>query len=146
MPIDEFIIQNYCLIDDLYKKCIQNPLRQRGPAPKLSDAEVITMEIVGEWMGYHHDKAIYRYFQQHWKHFFPNIPDRSRFLTQGANLWAVKQMIHQEIIKMMGSGLNNIHIVDGFPIKTCVLTRVKRSKVFKGIAAYGFCASKEDAP
>jgi hypothetical protein len=36
------------LVDEMLKKVLKNKLRQRGPCRKLSDAEVITMEIVGE--------------------------------------------------------------------------------------------------
>jgi hypothetical protein len=52
MPIDEFIIYTYCVVDDYFKKIISHhgPLRQRGEKPKLSDPEVITMEIVGEYL------------------------------------------------------------------------------------------------
>ncbi|MHB9139200.1 MAG: hypothetical protein ACYC4Q_07340 [Victivallaceae bacterium] len=32
----------------MVKKVAKNNIRQRGSAPKLSDAEVITMKIVGE--------------------------------------------------------------------------------------------------
>jgi len=36
-------------------------LRTRGFAPRLSDSEVITMEIVGEFLGYEGDEAIWDY-------------------------------------------------------------------------------------
>ena len=39
--------------------------------PKLTDADVITMEIVGEFMGKDHDKGIWRYFRNHWHGGFP---------------------------------------------------------------------------
>ena len=40
---------------------LQKPLRQRGTVPKLSDSEVITMELVGEWCGLYRDTAIQKY-------------------------------------------------------------------------------------
>ncbi|MGA8165417.1 MAG: NAD(P)/FAD-dependent oxidoreductase, partial [Waddliaceae bacterium] len=43
----------------------------------LTNGEVITMEIVGEFLGKDCDKTIWEYFKSHWKHFFPNIPDCS---------------------------------------------------------------------
>tara|TARA_B100000614_G_C14422579_1_gene442601 strand:- start:599 stop:787 length:189 start_codon:yes stop_codon:yes gene_type:complete len=52
----------------------------------LSDAEVLTMEIAGEYMGYGSDKAIWFYFLEHWSHFFPKIACRTRFTRQNANL------------------------------------------------------------
>ena len=37
----------------------------------------------------------------------------------------------------------DIRLIDGFPIDVVVRTRAPRSKVFKGEADYGFCASKK---
>jgi len=51
-----FLIAVYCFIDDWLK---DKRLPRRGPQPKLSDAEVLTMEIMGEFLGLDTDKAIY---------------------------------------------------------------------------------------
>ena len=53
-PEAEFIINVFCLINDLFQHLFSTPLRIRGYEPTLSDSEVITIEIVGEWLG--HDK------------------------------------------------------------------------------------------
>jgi len=143
MPLDEFIIQIFCLTDDLYKKIVKTPLRQRGPAPKLTDSEVITIEIVGEWLGFDDDQAIWRYIKLHWLDFFPHLPDRSRFTTQAANLWAIKQQLHQAMLVKLGHQPHGVHLVDGFPIQVCHLTRAHKSRVFRGAAAFGYCASKD---
>ena len=74
MPVEEFIINIFCLIDDLYNTVVTRPLRSRGTPPKLSDSEVIAMELAGEWLGHHTDKAIYEYFKKHWMHLFPKLP------------------------------------------------------------------------
>jgi hypothetical protein len=48
MDLSTFIVAVFCLIDDRIKdRCV----RRRGSAPKLSDSEVLTMEIVGEFLG-----------------------------------------------------------------------------------------------
>ena len=45
MPLEDFIINVYCLIDNLWIKIMgEQKLRKRGFPPKLSDVEVITME------------------------------------------------------------------------------------------------------
>ncbi len=48
MGLSTFIVAVLRLMDDRLKD--RGPLRQRGPAPKLSDAEVLTIEIVGEFL------------------------------------------------------------------------------------------------
>jgi len=49
VDLNIFIIGVFCLTDDWMSS--QGPVRQRGPSPKLSDSEVITMEIVAEFLG-----------------------------------------------------------------------------------------------
>ena len=71
MSIDEFIITVFCLIEDQLGSLLNGKkLRQRGFETKLTDSEGITMEIVGEFLGFDQDKAIWQYFRQHWGHFF----------------------------------------------------------------------------
>ena len=67
MSIEDFIITVYCLVDAKFKKVIKKTsLRRRGFDPKLSDSEVITMDIVGEFLGKDTDTSIWRYFKEHW--------------------------------------------------------------------------------
>ena len=40
-------------------------LKSRGFRPELCNSEVITMEIVGEFLSYDTDKAIWTYFKTH---------------------------------------------------------------------------------
>jgi hypothetical protein len=39
------------------------------------------------------DKDLYGYFRAHYRHFFPRLMDRTLFVRQAANLWAVKAAI-----------------------------------------------------
>ena len=73
MTLEDFIINTYCFVDDYLKQTNLIHLRKRGESPSLSDAEVITMEIVGEYLGHGFDKRIWSYFKEHWRHFFPKI-------------------------------------------------------------------------
>lgn len=136
------IIAMYCKIDDIIKWNGLSQLRRKGFAPKLSDSEVITMEIVGEFLGLHEDKAIHSYFSRHWRPLFPDISHRTTFLRQAANLWHVKQVIQVILSRELGGYDDNIHIADGFPLPICGFRRAPGSKLFKGLAEYGHCASK----
>jgi hypothetical protein len=68
-------------------------LRERGPLPKLADSEVITMEIVGTYLGLSQDQEVFDYFCRHSAQFFPEMArvDRTTFVRQAANLWAVER-------------------------------------------------------
>lgn len=143
MLIDEFIISVYCCVEHFFNKVLgSSKLRQRGFAPKLTDIEVLTIEIVGEFLGLETDKQIWEYFKRHWNQWFPNLPCRTTFVRQSSNLWQVKQMIQKEFSMSLRALDDNLHIIDGFPIPTCHFARARRGKLFKGEAGYGRCMSK----
>jgi IS5 family transposase len=143
LPLDEFIIFVYCCITDRLNAMTEGkPLRKRGFSPVLTDAEVITMEIVGEFLGIDTDKGIWEYFRRHWRHFFPALGCRTTFVRQAANLWCCKIMLQEKIAKELVAVTDPIHIVDGFPVPVCNIKRAFSSEIFQGEAAYGFCASK----
>ena len=109
MPVEQFITCMFCLIDGLYISLVTRSLRKRGTPPKLSNSEAIAIEITGEWLGFHSDKDIWKYFKQHWSHLFPKLPDRSQFVGQTVNLWVVKQQMHQHLVKLSGADTADIH-------------------------------------
>jgi len=144
MPIEDFIINVYCCVADTYPQLVKQPLRSRGFQPKLTDSELITMELIGEFMGQDEDKGIWRYFRNHWHHWFPNLGSRSNFVKQSAALYTVKQEMLFYFSKQLGVFNDQIHMVDGFPIPVCKITRSGRSHNFKGEANYGYCAAKDE--
>src|SRR4029453_4485178 len=103
MDRDEFIITVYCLVCEHYqaiKKIF--PVRHGGFAPALSDEEVITMEICGEYFKLATHKDLFGYFRAHYRHFFPQLRDRSLFVRQAANLWRIKALIQQRLTSVSG--------------------------------------------
>jgi hypothetical protein len=119
-------------------------LRQRGFAPTLSDSEVITLEVVGEFLGLETDMQIWRYGRRHWRGWFPGLGSRTAFAKQAANLWVLKQRLHQRLITDLGAIADPIQVVDGFPLPVCVITRAPRCRVFAGQVNHGYCAAKRE--
>ena len=145
MPIEEFIIAVFCCIDTLVReRTATRPFRQRGFAPHLSDSEVFTMEIVGEFVGLDTDKQIWRYFRQHWAAWFPRLGARSTFVRHAANLWAVKQMLLGQLAQRLGAYTATGPLVDGFPMPMCHRAHAKRGTMFRDVATGGYCATKEE--
>ena len=81
-----------------------NKIRTRGEPPSLSDSEVITLEIVGEYLGYGSDKAIWSYFKNHWKHYFPDMSCRTSFSRQCANCYELKKNLQQAVSNVLSRG------------------------------------------
>jgi hypothetical protein len=145
MPIEDFIIEVYCLVEVYLKKLLKGKrLRQSGPTPDLTDAEVITMEIVGEFIGHHEDKAIWNYFKWHWLTWFPKLGSRKTFVKQAAHLWHVKEKLQELLAIDMQAFDDTIHFFDGFPLPVCRFKRAGYSTSFRGDASYGYCASKAE--
>ena len=144
MDRDTFIIAVYCLVVEHYQALTAHrPLRHGGFAPKLSDEEVITMEICGEYFKLSTDKDIWEYFRTHYDHFFPTLGDRTLFGRQAANLWQLKAAIQQRLTHVSGQAYDPIQPIDTLPLPICVYTRSRRDRCFKPYADYGYCAAKD---
>lgn len=143
--IDEFIITVYCEVDEALKILTsEQPIRSRGFAPALSDAELIAMEVIAEFQGIDRDKTIWQYFSRHWRDWFPNLPSRSSFVRQSANLWQYKQQIQHQIAEKLNAFEDEVHLIDGLPMQLCCLTYAARCQSFQGVASYGYCAAKDE--
>ena len=144
MPLEDFIITVFCWVEEHQDSLIgDHPLRQRGFAPKLTDSEVITMEVIGEFLGIDTDVGIWKYFNRHWPSWFPALGSRTPFAQQAANLWAIKQQLHQQLLIELGAVADPIHIADSCPMPVCGLTRAPRCLWFPDVAGYGYCAAKK---
>jgi hypothetical protein len=144
MPIEDFIIHVFCGVEQSYQEIIgEVRLRRRGFEPKLSDSELIAMEIAGEFLGIDTDKGIWKYFRTPRQRWFPQLGSRANFVKQSANLWAVKQHLLQRLSVNLGGFSAPIHIVDGFLMPVCLFVRVPQSQCFKGSATFGYCAMKK---
>lgn len=141
--IEEFIIAVFCCVDDLFQVVTEGKaIRRGGFAPALSDAEVLTMEIVGEYQGIATDKGIWQYFRHHWLGWFPKLSSRTSFVRQAANLGQYKALLQQHLAERLGAFAATVHLIDGFPMAVCEFRRAHFCRRFRGEAGYGHCASK----
>src|SRR5215211_7179156 len=136
MDLSTFIITVFCLIDDQLKDL--GRLRERGPAPTLYDSEVLTIEVVGEFLGLDEDTELFAYFRRHYAHFFPNLRcvHRTTFTRQAANLWKVKELLWRELLICVPHD-PTFAICDSMPLPVCLFARAYRCSRFKGEAAFG---------
>jgi hypothetical protein len=144
MPLENFIITVFCWVEEQVSLVIGGQrLRQRGFAPQLTDSEVITIEVVGEFLGLDTDVGIWKYFSRHWPSWFPELGSRTAFAQQAANLWVVKQRLHQQLLIDLGAATDPIRLVDGCPMPVCVLARAPQCRLFPEAADVGYCAAKK---
>src|SRR5215208_7857642 len=136
MDITTFMIAVYCLIED---QIADLRLRKRGPQPTLRDSEVLTMEVVGEFLGIDTESNIFTHFRRHYADWFPGLQKitRTAFTRQAANLWKVKQELWQKLAHCIAPD-PYISIVDSFPVPVCRFARARYARSFREAATYGY--------
>ena len=138
--MEEALILLYLLVDDDYRMVtFGGRLRQRGPE-ELSDVEVLTMEIFGEQQGCHDDASIHRYFDGHWRHFFPKLGSYQAFARQCAALSVIKQRILEHSL----SGRRRHSPSRRLPDPDLSELPGNRCRTFRDVAAWGYCATKQE--
>jgi len=142
MDLELFITAVFCGIDDFVRQyTTQHTLRQRGPEPTLADSEVLTIEVVGEFLGLDTDQGLHAYFRRHFAALFPRLATvhRTTFLRQAANLWGLKAALWQQL----GTEAEQdaaVTLIDSLPVPVCRFARAHRCRLFAGCAAFGYDA------
>src|ERR671928_711857 len=140
MDLETLIIVVFRVVDDLVRDlCRDRRLRQRGPTPVLADSEVLTVEIVGEFLGLDTDRGLHAYFRRHFGHLFPRLREvhRTTFLRQAANLWAVKLALWRHLAAAARRD-PALALIDSLPVPVCRFARAYRCRAFRGLAAFGY--------
>ncbi len=144
MDRTDFSITVYLLVCEHYQAITAHyPLRRGGFAPALTDEEVITIEICGEYFKLATDEDLFDHFQAQYQAWFPHLRDRSLFVRHAANLWQVTALIQQRLTIVRGQATDPVQVIDTLPLPVCTLTRAPRDRCFKPEADYGYCAAKD---
>jgi hypothetical protein len=139
VPPQDLLLQVFCLIDDELKALNLPPWRGRGPNPTLADAEVITIELVGEFWGLDRDAAIVRHFRAYHAAEFPGLArvSRTTFARQAANLWWVKERLRERLASWLAAG-QPVWLADSLPVEACKFARARFCQRLRGLADYGY--------
>ena len=90
LDADTVLTAVYCVVDDLYRATLAEgkPVR-RGPKPRLSDSEVLTLAVLAQWQPDRSERAFVRYAVRHWRSSFPGLLTQSAFNRRVRDLWGV---------------------------------------------------------
>jgi len=118
------------------------PWRPRiGLAPRISDAELITLAVMQALLEQHNERRWIRYARTHLRHLFPTIPQQSGYNKRLRRLSATMQAVIAYLAADTGLWEDDVWVADSTPVE-CGRSRetVKRSDL-AGFAEYGYCAS-----
>lgn len=129
------------IISKLYNVVVPKTVKNRKnkEKAKMSDVEIISIYLIIQCLGFSINKG-YHFLKKN----FPNLVnyiERSRFNRLVNSLMNVIRTIRRNFIKFQHSIYK---IIDSFPLTTSKFGRAYFSKLFKGIASYGYCASKKE--
>lgn len=68
---------------------LQDALQRPGPAPRLTDSELVTIAIYQELIGEPREDQFLRLQQASLLPFFPGLNERSRYHRRKRDLWSV---------------------------------------------------------
>ncbi len=128
-------IDDFCQDFELWASSQQLPLPpRRGPEPRLSASEIMTIVIHFHQQGYRDFKSFYqKHVRKHLRHEFPELVSYSRFVELMPRLLLVLCAYLQN---RFGS-CTGIAFVDSTPLAVCHNRRIERHRVFKNLAARG---------
>jgi transposase len=136
------ITELYCLMDDFCKKfepefkllLLTDGKRTRQRSTSLSLAELMTLIVLFHQIRYRQFKCFYLYHVRAYLHReFPNLPSYNRCIE----LLPRCAIALAALFEAMKGTCTGISIVDSTPIAVCDNLRIRRHKVFKGIAQRG---------
>jgi hypothetical protein len=143
--LDTLATALYVTADDLLKAHPERvPERPRvGFAPRISDAEIITLSVMQALLGFVSETRWVRFAANRLKGMFPHLPGQSGYNKRLRKLAAsgTLQWINAAIAARVSIAEDTVWVADSTPVE-CARSRetVKRSRL-AGWAQYGYCAS-----
>src|SRR5947209_3289734 len=139
------LITIFTIVDDTMKgsPMIQQALERPGPAPHLTDSEVVTLAIYQELIGEPREDHFFRLHQASLRTFFPGLNERSRYNRSIRDLWSVILAVRISLQVVLDAlEMEETATMDSAPVPCVGYKRAKLTSGFVGRAQYGVCSSK----
>jgi hypothetical protein len=135
----------FTIVDDVMKgsSVIQQSLSRPGPAPSLSDSEMVTIALYQELIGEPREDHFFRLHAGSLRIYFPGLNERSRYNRRKRDLWCVILAVRMALqIILDALSLEETAVIDSAPVPCVSYKRGKAESDFAGLADYGVCSSK----
>ena len=141
--LDTLATTVYVTVDDLL---IQHPewAPERpvvGIAPRLSDAELVTLAVIQSLLRYTSEARFLRYAHAHLKPWFPYLPTRSAYNRRLRRCAPTMQHIIAWLARDCPSWHDDLWLVDSTPVECGRSRTTQQRSDLGGWAEYGYCAS-----
>ncbi|MFC1960856.1 hypothetical protein ACFLYO_09100, partial [Chloroflexota bacterium] len=126
MDLNTFLTTLYVIVDDWFTENMVETVQRRGPKPQMSDSEVLTVALAGQWRAgvpWQSERSLVRYMQLHGREWFPTMLRRSAFNERVRNLWRVFIALQEEVAEWLKSTKDLYEVVDTVPLPACTLSQ-----------------------
>jgi DDE family transposase len=141
--LDTLATELYCRIDDtLVDHPELRPWRPKvGIAPKLSDAELLTLAVLQVLQGFNEEARWLRHAHEHMRHLFPYLPGQAGYNKRLRRSASQLQALIRVLATDTDVWADDTWLIDSTPVE-CGRSRptAQRSNL-AGWAGYGYCAS-----
>ena len=141
--LDTLATALYARTDDLLKAFPDHrPRRPKtGLAPKLSDAELITLAVLQALPGFTSEARWLRSASKHLRHLFPYLPKQPGYNKRLRKLAATTRWLIGVLARDTTVRTDDVWVVDSTPVECGRSRETARRSELAGWAEYGYCAS-----
>ncbi len=141
--LDTLVCALYVRIDDLLAA---NPhwAPERpavGIAPRLSDAELVTLAVLSALSGFDSEARFVRYAKAHLAPWFPYVPQRSGYNKRLRRSGEMMRHVTAALARECPTWHDDVWLVDSTPVECGRSRSTAERSDLTGWAAYGYCAS-----
>jgi len=141
--LDALATELYVTVDDilLANSQLVPPRPTVGIAPRLSDAELVTLAVLQALLGYNDEARFIRYAHIHLRALFPYLPQRPAYNKRLRRSATMLAGVMRQLASRCAAWFDDVWLIDSTPVE-CGRSRetVKRSNL-AGDAGYGYCSS-----
>lgn len=144
---EDLFLVVYCVVDDWMHTRFGSanaPRARRGPGDaEFSDAEVLTVLLVGELCHCRREHAWLRQVRASYRSLFPALPTDGQFSRRAERVQELLRRLRQAILYWADADLEPLRLLDSFPLPLCACYRIRQSSLPISGATFGYNAAKQ---
>jgi hypothetical protein len=141
--LDTLATALYARTDDLLKGSPEQlPARPAvGIAPRISDAELVTLAVLQALLGFPSEARWLRFAQRRLRHLFAYLPQQPGYNKRLRRLAGTVSWLTRALARDTSVWTDDVWVVDSTPVECARSREAVRRSDLAGWAEYGYCAS-----